>query len=252
MDEFLRTSTSPSPNTYLSRLTPSVETGIKQPHIYHYCDVTFDEKHKEWRQAVQPLLKRLDINKTPSDELFQQRRRQYHPYIYSTPETDYSHCAKHFNFKQKHKVLASLFKHQYIHQCDATKCKRIAIFTSNKKNYKTQCNCQQCNHCQQLSNILNKKSTQLIKALCCKNKGKLPALKCERSSCDKCGYVWLLKCLKCSKHSFANYRITYDQIEVVDKSDEGNPTYGIQTHTVDHYSITIKPIICGVTFKNLQ
>ena len=83
---------------------------------------------------------------------------------------------------------------------------------------------------------MNQKSTQLIKALCCKNNGKLPKLNCEHSDCTKCGYNWILRAINYhkKKHPFGNYKITYDQIDVVERTGKGNAVYGIQSYTVSY------------------
>ena len=111
MDNFLESTTSPSPNTYLTSLTPDPKTGIKRPHVYHFCDVTFEDKNQEWKVNVQPLLNDMNLRTAPCNTRFQERRRKFHPYIYPTPQADHSHCGTHFNFKQKNKTLVSIFSH---------------------------------------------------------------------------------------------------------------------------------------------
>ena len=36
-------------------------------------------------------------------------------------------------------------------------------------------------------------------------------------------------------HSFDEHKITYDEIGIVERSESGNPVYGIQSFTVSYY-----------------
>ena len=232
MDHFWEHTTSPTPNTHLSRLNTNPETGTKEQHIYHFCDVPFKDKYIEWKEQALDIIARLNT-KTPCNEIVQSRRREFHKYIYQTPESDYSHCADHFNFKQQHNVLVSVYGHQYIHQCDPKK--QNYTFTSKKTNYRPKCECNKCIDCLKLYKIFNQKSTAFMKKICCPNGNKLPKLACIECRCtvNNCGYNWIIRAIKGhgDRHKFDKCVIKYDQIQVIEKSEDGRPIYGIKQHT---------------------
>ena len=105
----------------------------------------------------------------------------------------------------------------------------------------------------------------MIKTICCNNGDKLPKLECVESRCrfNNCGYKWLLLAFNQhpNTHNFVHCKITYDQIEIVEKTDKGKAIYGVRQHSlnysdfIDAYIASFKKYIihhCTYIWQHMQ
>ena len=79
-------------------------------------DETYNDRYYDWVEKNQPLFRKICLHSIPSRSTFLQRRQTHHPYVNHTPTNDWSNCADHFNFLQKHHALQVLSKiRSFIH-----------------------------------------------------------------------------------------------------------------------------------------
>lgn len=219
MDEYMHNNTAPDPNKYRTKKIFDKELNKLMPHPYHYQDGLFKNMHSDWvERACKDM--NVDVSELPAKSTFDKRRVKHHSYIKKRDKKDFSACQHHFNGKQMISALLHLLQHQRIHTC-ALKNKSIT-YSVNDKLPKYNCQCPPCQYCQKLYAILNKKSTDLIKAICCKQRNKLhnfPSEKCIKSNCRSCGIQYILLCFRSHPqiHTFDNAVIKYEQSEAVDK-----------------------------------
>ena len=167
----------------------------------------------------------------PAQSTFDKRRRYKHKYIRKRPKKDYSGFHYHFNGKQLISGLITLLKHQYVHTCDNPP--RTNVLYVNESNENPSCNCIKCGYCTEVAQRLEKKSTELIKYICCKQTGQqhdFPPEDCVTGDCTNgCGIGYILLCLRQhpSTHRFDNNTIIYDKITVVDEI-KNRKIYGSQ------------------------
>ena len=117
IDKYLIETTCVNPNKYLNRKVLNKQTGKKEDHPYQWADTLFKELYIDWIAKHITLFRNLNLSSIPSKSLFDERRREYHPYIYKRPKNDYGNCQIHFNTKQQIAILCTVLNNQYIHTC---------------------------------------------------------------------------------------------------------------------------------------
>ena len=176
----------------------------------------------------------------------------------SRDKSDWSGCQYHFNGKNILSALLYLLKHQQLHT-DTCPNKHITITYSPNDKLQS-CDCPPCKYCQKLHEMFNKKSTDLIKYICCKQRGQThdwPPEMCVAGNCDNgCGVGYVLLCLRKhpKMHTFANAMVRYDQNEAVGKVGK-HIIYGIKekhctyNQFIGHFTVEfLKYIKHHVTF----
>ena len=235
MDEYLHSSTAPDSNKYKTKKVYDAELDKKVSHPHHHHDGLFKSMHPDWIIRARKDLEMIP-SQLPAQSTFDKRRLKLHSYIKKRPKGDYSACQYHFNGKQLLSVLLHSLQHQRIHTC-ALKNKSIT-YSINDKLPKYNCACEPCGYCQKLHALLNQKSTDLIKSICCKQSNQshdFPTEKCLKGNCNNsCGVGYILLCFRShpKTHTFNNAVLKYDQSEVVNKVKK-SLVYGIVTKSTE-------------------
>ena len=268
MDEYFHTVTSPDPNKRKTKKIFDKELNRKMPHPYHRHNGLFKNMHSDWvERACKDL--NLTLADLPAQSTFDKRRVHDHSYIKKRDRKDFSACQYHFNGKQILSTLLHVLQHQRIHTC-SLKGKSIT-YSMNDKLPKYVCDCTPCLYCQKVHKIFNKKSTELIKTICCKQRNQIhdfPKEQCIKGNCPNCGINYILLCLRShpQSHSFEHAIIKYDQSEAVDKVKK-TLIYGIcpKTNTftqftqaiiklnkyVNHHTTFIWQFLCKIDMKSM-
>ena len=154
IDEFLVNETYVNPNKYMNRKVLNQNSGQKEDHPYHWSDDLYKDLQHDWVQEHTGLFKRLDLSKIPCKALFDERRREHHPYVYKRPKKDWSNCQFHFNSKQQINVLITALKNQHVHKCHDVQ--NQVIYKNNNRKHLTQCDCPKHPYCQEVARVLEK------------------------------------------------------------------------------------------------